>query len=174
MDRYLDRIKGHFDQQDGKMDERMDMTRGTRQRSAGLEQEARQPRLATEADVKSDTKTRKCTEDAAAGRVINGDSFSVQVDPDPMYMASFGDGSTKPLALPYCRDDALVDKGAAAPKPCLSSVEMRTLTTAGGLLPAGTASIAMRTIFLRSFFFLKPWRHQENYQPDKESACPPL
>ena len=69
-----------------------------------------------------------------------------------MCLASFGDDSTKPLVLPYCRDNALVDKDAAAPKPCLSSVEMRTLTTAGGLLPAGTASIATRTIFPRFSF----------------------
>ena len=77
---------------------------------------------------------------------MSGDSFFAQVDPDPMCLASLNDDSTKPLTLPHCRDDALVDKGVVAPKPCLSSVEMRTLTTAGGLLPASTASIAMRTI----------------------------
>ena len=44
----------------------MEKTRETRQRLAGLEQDARQPRLAMEADVASDKKTRKRTEDAAA------------------------------------------------------------------------------------------------------------
>ena len=51
-----------------------------------------------------------------------------------------------PLYL-VSRDDALIDKGAAAPKPCLSFVEMRTLTAAGGLLLASTASTATRIIF---------------------------
>ena len=46
-----------------------------------------------------------------------------------------------------CRDDALVDKGAEAPKFCLSTVEMRTPTADSGLLPTGTASIAMRNMF---------------------------
>ena len=44
------------------------------------------------------------------------------------------------------RDDALVDNGAAAPKPCLSHAEMGTRTVAGGLFPVGTASTA-RIIF---------------------------
>ena len=83
---------------------------------------------------------------------MSGDSFFAQVDPDPMCLASLSDDSTKPLALPHCRDDALVDKSAVASKPCLSSIEMRTLPTARGLLPAGTASIAMRTIVPGSFF----------------------
>ena len=64
-----------------------------------------------------------------------------------MYLTSFGDDSTEPPALPCCRDDALVDKGAKASKPCLSPVEMRTLTAVGDLLPARTASTATRTIF---------------------------
>ena len=53
----------------------------------------------------------------------------------------------KSPVLPRC-DDVLVDKGAVAPKPCLSPVEMRTLTAAGGLLPTGKTSTAMMmTIF---------------------------
>ena len=59
--------------------------------------------------------------------------------------------TTEPPAHPR-RDDVLVDKGASAPKPCLSPVEMRTLTAAGDLLPAGTASTTMKTIFSRSIF----------------------
>ena len=115
--------------------------RATNQRSAGPEHDARQPLLAMEADVTLDSKTRKRTKDAAADRVICGGNSSVQVDPDPMCLTSFGDDFNRPLALPH-RDDALADKGAAAPKPCLSSLEMPTLTAAGGLLPAGTASSA--------------------------------
>ena len=66
-----------------------------------------------------------------------------------MCLTSFGDGSTKPPALLPCRDDAMVDKGAAASKPFLSLVEMRIPTAAGGLLLASIASTAMRTIFSR-------------------------
>ena len=82
------------------------MLKATNQRSAGLEQDARQPRLTLEADVTSDKKTRKRTEDAAADRVMSGDSSSAQVDPNPMYLTSFGDDSnfgdysTEPPALP--------------------------------------------------------------------------
>ena len=82
----------------------------TRQRSARLEQESRQPRLAKEAYVKSDTTTCKRMENVPADRVISGNSSSAQVDPDPMCLTSFGDNSTEPLTLPYSRDDALVDK----------------------------------------------------------------
>ena len=42
-------------------------------------------------------------------------------------------------ALPR-RDDVLVDDGAAAPKSCLSTLEMHTPTAAGGLLPADKTS----------------------------------
>ena len=123
------------------------------QRSASLEQDAQQPRLAIKADVTKDAKTRKRTEGAAtAERVISGYNSSAEVDPDPICLASFGDDSTGPPALPCSRDNALVDNGASAPKPCLSPVEMRTRTAAGGLLPAGTASTATRTIFLRPLF----------------------
>ena len=90
--------------------------------------------------------------DVAADRVISGDSSSAQVDPDPMCLTSFGYDSTGPPALPCSRDDVLGDKGAAAPKPCFSPIEMRTLTAAGGVLPTGTASTAMRTIFPRPLF----------------------
>ena len=54
------------------------LLRETKQRLAGFEHDARQPRLATEADVESDTKTRKRTDDAAADRVMNGDSSSAR------------------------------------------------------------------------------------------------
>ena len=113
------------------------------QRLAGLEHEARQPRLTTEAE-----------EGAAAAddRVKhNGDSSSARrVDDGPTTLINFGK-IAEPPALP-CKDDAQGGKGAEVPKPCLSPVEMRSLTAFGGLLPAGTASIAMRTIFCRTPF----------------------
>ena len=79
-------------------------------------------------------------------QAMHGDSFSAnRVDPDPMCSTSFG-VKAEPLALP-CRDDVLVENGAAAPKSCLSPLEMRSPTAAGGLLPAGMASTATRITF---------------------------
>ena len=50
----------------------------------------------------------------------------------------------EPPDLP-CRDDILVEGGDAAPRSCLPSLEMRSLTAAGGLLPTGEASTATKT-----------------------------
>ena len=55
-----------FDQQDKKSEELTEKMKETRHRLEGLEQDARQPRLAMKAKVISDTKTRKRTEDTAA------------------------------------------------------------------------------------------------------------
>ena len=63
--RQLNLMKSHFDQQDKKLDELTKEMRETRQRLADLEQDAPQPCLAMEADINSDTKPRKRTEDAA-------------------------------------------------------------------------------------------------------------
>ena len=86
-----------------------------------------------ETDVKPDTKTRKHMEDAAAYQAKHEDSFS--------------DDSTGPQALSRSSDKAPVNKGAVAPKPCLSPMEMRTLTVVNGLPPAGTVSAATVAIF---------------------------
>ena len=91
-----------------------------------------------EADVAPDTKTRERTKDVAADRVMNGDSSSTSA-------ASFGI-KAEPAVLSW-RDDALVVKGAEAPKPCLPPGEMGTLTASGGPLPAGTASTVIMIIF---------------------------
>ena len=141
-------MKSRFDQQGEKLNEFMEM-RATEQRSASLEQDARQPRLAIEVDVTADKKTRELTEGAAAAdRAISEDSSSAnQVDPDQMCLTSFVDDFTGPPALPCTGGDALVDNGAAAPKPRLSPVEMRTLTAAGGLLPPDKASTATRITY---------------------------
>ena len=81
--------------------------RATGQRLAGLEHDDRQSRLAMEIDVPSNKKSCKRSEDAAADRMMSGDSSSAQVDPDLMCLTSSG---------------AIVDKDAAAPKSCLSPV----------------------------------------------------
>ena len=64
-----------------------------------------------------------------------------------MCSTSFGDDSTGPPALPCSMDDALVDSGAAASKSFLSSLEMRTTSAAGGLLPTGETSTVIKTTY---------------------------
>ena len=61
-------IKELSDKSDRKLEELTEETKATKQRLAGLEQEAQQPRLAMEADVKTDTKNYEYMEDAAAGQ----------------------------------------------------------------------------------------------------------
>ncbi|CAN0038774.1 unnamed protein product, partial [Ascophyllum nodosum] len=121
-------IEELFDKSGRKLDELTENLRVTDQRVASLDQDTWQLRLAMEVDVPADTKPRERTESAAkAVQAINGDSFSAnRVDPDPMCSTSFG-VKAEPPALPY-RDDALVENGAAAPKSCLSPLEMRTIT----------------------------------------------
>ena len=85
-------------------------------------------------------------EDAAADEVKLGDScYAKRVDTGSNNSTSFG-MQAEPEALP-CRDDVSVDKSAEAPMSCLSPVETCTLRAAGGLLPVGAASTAMRTTF---------------------------
>ena len=128
---------------DKAFDEPTENMRNTNQRLVGLEQEHRQPRLATEADVLADNKARKRMEDTAAVQAKHGDSCSAErVRAGP---TSF-DMKVEPPALPR-RDDVLIDEGDAAPKPCLLPVDMRTPTAAGDLLSAGKASAATRIIF---------------------------
>ena len=112
LDRQWNRMKSHLDECTEKIIE-------TRQRSASLEQGVQQPRLAFEAFVKSNKKTRKRTEGAAAAeREIGVDISPAQVDTDPIRLTSFGEDSTGPPPLVCTRDDALGDDSAAAPKPC--------------------------------------------------------
>ena len=100
-----------------------------------------------EAERPEDTKPRDRKEGATkAVQAMHGDSFSTnRVDFDPMCSTRFGVKAEAP-ALP-CRDDVVVENGAAAPKSCLSPSEMRSPTAADGLLPAGMASTTTRTIF---------------------------
>ena len=134
LDKSFDEMKINLDSMSENIDR---ILRATDQRSAGADHDAQQPRFATMADVPTDTKNRKRTEDAVVDQAKHVDSCSAKrVDAGPpMCLTSFGDDSTDPLALPCCRHNALVDKGAAAPKPCLSAVEVRTLTATGGYFP---------------------------------------
>ena len=63
----------------------------------------------------------------------------------PTSLTSFGMMAESPALSSV--DGALVDKGTAVPKLCLSPVEMRTLTAVGDLLSAGKTFAPTRTIF---------------------------
>ena len=93
---------------------------------ASLEQNARQPRLAMEADVPADEKPREHKESAAKEvQAMDEDSFSAnRVQASRTTLTSVGVKDESP-ALP-CRDDVLAKNGAAAPKSCLSPLEVRT------------------------------------------------
>ena len=142
-------MKSRFGQQEKTLDKMVEEMRETDRHLASLDQDARQPCLAMEANVQADKKARERTEGAAtAVQAMHGDSCSAnRVDPDPMCSTSFGSDSSGPPALPCSRDNALVGSGAAAPKSCLSPLEIRLLTAAGGLLPAGETSTATSTTF---------------------------
>ena len=112
-----------------------------------LEHGARQPRLVMEADGSADTKTRERTEGAAtAVQVMRGDGFSAhRVEPGPNTNSTSFGVKAEPPALP-CRDDVVVESGNAAFESCLLlSLEMRSSTAAGGLVPTGKASTASET-----------------------------
>ena len=86
----FDRMTSHFKRHEKRLGELTGEVRVTDQRLAELQHEAQQPRLATEADVESDMKTRKRTKDAAAVREKHGDSSSTRVDDGPTSVTSFG------------------------------------------------------------------------------------
>ena len=136
-------IRSLSKQQDIRLDR---ITRLLEQLSECLEHEARQPRLAMEADGPADTKTRERTEGAAtAVQAMRGDGFSARrVKPGPnTNSTSFGE-KPEPPALP-CRDDVVVESGVAASESCHPSLEMRSSTAAGGLVPTGEAFTASET-----------------------------
>ena len=97
-------------------------------------------------------KTHACKEDIAADERL-GYISSARFEGDPMSRTSFSD-LVKPSALTKSSDDALVDKGAEAPKTRLSPMKMRMLTPAGSLLHAGSASTTLERIFPLEPF---PW-----------------
>ena len=156
-----------------KLDELTENMKRENPRFASLEQDARQPSLAMDADVPADKKTRERTEGATtAVQATHRDSFSAnQVDPDPKPSTSFGDDFAGPPAFPHSENDALVGNGAAAPKSCLSPLEMRAPTAAGGLLPAGTTSTATRTIFDQPPTWLCPTEEKKSKTSVPYDSC---
>ena len=122
--------------------------RGTDQLEASQEQDARQPRLAMEADGPANTKTHERTEGGAtAVQAMPGDSCSAtRVEPGSRTNSTSFGMKAEPLALP-CRVGVMVESGDAALKSCLPSLEMRSPTAAGGLLPTGKISTATKITF---------------------------
>ena len=117
------------------------------QRLTRLEHDARQPRLAMNADGPANTKTRERTEGAAkAVQAKRGDSCTAKRAQDRPKISTCLGVIAEPPALP-CRNDVVVENGAAAPKSCLPSLEVCSLTAAGGLLPTCEASITTITTY---------------------------
>ena len=117
------------------------------QHLASQEQDARQPRLTMEGDGPANTKTRERTEGAAtAVQAMHGDSCTAQkIQDGPKTSISFG-VKAEPPDLP-CREDVLIEDGAAAPKSCLPSLDMRSPTAFGSLVPTAKTSTATKTTF---------------------------
>ena len=99
-----------------------------------------------EADGPANTKIRERTEGAAtAVQAMRGDSFSARrVEPGPNTNSTSFGVKAEPPALSY-RNDVVVESGDAAPTSCLPSLEMRTTTATGGLVPTGKTSTATET-----------------------------
>ena len=133
MDKNLDRTRSHFDRHDKKLEDLTGMMRATNQRLADLQHQAQQPRLATEADVDPDTKTRNRTEGAAVDQAKHGNSSSARVDDGPTSLTNFG-MIDKPLLLApeKCIGGTLVNQGAQASKPHFPPVEVCMLSSAAG------------------------------------------
>ena len=136
-------MMSHFEE---KMDELSEEMRMMDQHVTRLEHGARQPRLAMEADRQASTKTRERTEGAAtAVQAMRGDCFSARrVEPGPTTNSTSFGVKAEPPALPF-RDGSVVECGAAVSASCLPSMEMRSSTAAGGLVPTGDASKASET-----------------------------
>ena len=142
----FDRIDSYSDRWNRKLDEISDETRGMNEHVTSLEHGARRPRLARKADGHANTKTQERTEGATtAVQAMRGDSCTSEqkVQDGPKTSISFG-MMAEPPDLP-CRGHVLVEEGATSPKSCLPSLEMRSPTAAGGLVPIGEASTAMET-----------------------------
>ena len=135
-----------FDRWNKNLDEVLDEMRKMDENVTRLEHGARQPRLAMEADGQANTKTRERTEGTAtAVQAMRGDGFSARrVEPDPTTNSTSFGVKAEPPALP-CRDDVVVECGDAASESCLSSLEMRSSTAAGDLVPTGEAFKATET-----------------------------
>ena len=128
-----------------------------------LQHGARQLRRAMEADGQADTKTCERTEGATiAVQAMRGDCFSARrVEPGPNINLISFDVKAETPALP-CRDDVVVECGAAASESCFPSLEMRPSTVAGGLVPTGEASKATENNYNQPPFRLCSTKEMDN------------
>ena len=123
-----------------------DMTGLFEKLAVRLEQDARQRRYAMGADETANTKSRERREGTAtAVQAMRGDSCitAQKVQDGPKTSISFG-VMAEPPDLP-CREDVLVEDGATSPESCLPSLEIRSSTAAGDLVPTGETSTATET-----------------------------
>ena len=100
-----------------------------------------------EADGPADTKkTLERTEGATTEvQTMRGGGFSARrVEPGPTTNSTRFGVKAGPPTLP-CRDDSVVESGAAVFEWCLPSMGMRPSIAAGGLVPTGEASKASET-----------------------------
>ena len=80
---------------------------------------------------------------------MHGDNCSAtRVETGPKTNSTSFGMKAEHYALP-CRDNVLVENGDVLPKSCLPSLEMRSPSAAGGLLPTGETSTAMKITFNR-------------------------
>ena len=120
-----------------------------------------------EADGLANTKTLECTDGTAtAVQAMYGDSCTARkVQDGPKTSTSFG-GKAEPPDL-LCRENVLVENGAASPKSCLPSLEMRSPTAVGGLLPTREVSTATKTTYNKTPLRLYA-TEETNPKPKKE------
>ena len=168
----FDRWDRKLDEISNKIEEYIEEMASIDQRLTRLEYGAWQPRLAMEADGHANTKTRERTEGAAtAVQAMRGDSFSARwLEHGPNTNSiSFG-VKAEPPALP-CRDVVVVESSDAAPKSCLPSLEMRSPTAAGGLVPTGEASTPTDTssTATETNFYQPPLRSYTIEETDSEA-----
>ena len=141
-----------FDRWDRKLNEIAEDWRNMDQRVTRLEPDARQPRLAMEADGQANTKTRERTEGAAtAVQAMHEDSFSAsRVDPGPKTNSTSFGVNAEPPALPW-RDDVL--SRTALRRPNRVSYHWRCThqqpLVAYLVLPTGETSTATKITFNR-------------------------
>ena len=167
MDSFFDGMDSCFDRWNRKLDEISDATRVMDEHVTSLEHGTRQSRLAMEADKLANTKNQEHTEGAAkAVQAMRGDSCTAEqkVQDGPKTSITFG-VEAEPPDLP-CGEDVLVEDGATAHKSCLPSLEMRTTTAAGGLVPTGKTSTATETNFNQP-----PLRFCSTEETDLEANC---
>ena len=153
MNRRLDKWDNNLDRMDDKVKDKAKKSKSIN-RPAGLQQlQAQQPRLVVKAGAFLDKRDRE-NKEAFAPHGRSGDISSNRVHDDPMGWTSFGNTTVLSALTIICSDDALVNEGPEASKPCLSSVEIRKAVPAGDLLHAGSASIykAQRDNFPHDFF----------------------